>query len=112
MHCNWDTYRIRRFTHVQRAMRPAYWSVAFLFWKRPSRRSRGNGGDPAANANRVADFDQRHPVKKPFRAHLPRERVVIAAPSAFTAVGQPAARTIPPDIAWLGGAEPAGDDGL
>lgn len=40
-----------------------------------------------AKTSKVAGFDRRHPVKKPFPAHLPRERVVIEVPSACTCCG-------------------------
>lgn len=36
---------------------------------------------------KVAGFDRRHPVKKPFPAHPLRERVVVEAPSACTCCG-------------------------
>ena len=35
----------------------------------------------------VAAFERRRPARKPFPEHLPRERVVIAAPSACTCCG-------------------------
>jgi transposase len=40
-----------------------------------------------AKTTRVAGFDRRHPVKKPFPAHLPRERVVIEAAAACSCCG-------------------------
>ena len=41
----------------------------------------------AAKTGKVTGFDRRHPVKKPFPADLPRERVVIEAPAACTCCG-------------------------
>lgn len=41
----------------------------------------------AEQATKVAGFDRRKPVKKPFPEHLPRERVVIEAPSSCTCCG-------------------------
>ncbi len=38
---------------------------------------------------KVAGFDRRHPVKKSFPAHLPRERVVIEALLPAPAAGRP-----------------------
>ena len=44
--------------------------------------------DPAAGkTTKVAGFERRKPVKKPFPAHLPRERVVIEAPASCTCCG-------------------------
>ncbi|MEY4238857.1 MAG: hypothetical protein RL339_1458, partial [Pseudomonadota bacterium] len=40
-----------------------------------------------AKATKVTGFDRRHPVKKPFPAHLPRERVVVEAPAACSCCG-------------------------
>ncbi len=41
----------------------------------------------AAKATSVASFERKRPVRQPFPAHLPRERVVIAAPCACLACG-------------------------
>jgi hypothetical protein len=41
----------------------------------------------AAKATSVAPFERRRPVRKPFPEHLPRERVVIAAPCSCPACG-------------------------
>ncbi len=40
-----------------------------------------------APSSQVASFARRRPARKPFPAHLPRERVVIAAPSACPCCG-------------------------
>jgi transposase len=40
-----------------------------------------------AKATKIEGFVRRHPVKKPFPAHLPRERVVVDGPSACTCCG-------------------------
>ena len=40
-----------------------------------------------ASASQVASFPRRRPARKPFPAHLPRERVVIAAPSECPCCG-------------------------
>src|SRR5215217_501219 len=40
-----------------------------------------------AETQRVKAFERRHPVRKPFPAHLPRERVVIAAPQTCPCCG-------------------------
>jgi transposase len=40
-----------------------------------------------AETQRVKAFERRHPVQKPFPAHLPRERVVIAAPQTCPCCG-------------------------
>lgn len=40
-----------------------------------------------ASTTKVEGFERRHPVKKPFPAHLPRERVVVDGPSACTCCG-------------------------
>ena len=40
-----------------------------------------------AKATGVAAFERKRPVRKPFPAHLPRERVVIAAPCSCPACG-------------------------
>jgi transposase len=37
--------------------------------------------------NLIASFERRRPARKPFPAHLPRERVVVAAPSACPCCG-------------------------
>ena len=41
----------------------------------------------AEAATKVPSFDRRRPSRKPFPEHLPRERVVIEAPSACTCCG-------------------------
>lgn len=41
----------------------------------------------AAKATSVAPFERKRPVRKPFPEHLPRERVVIAAPCSCPACG-------------------------
>jgi transposase len=41
----------------------------------------------AEKTTKVAGFERRKPVKKPFPEHLPRERVVVEAPSACTCCG-------------------------
>lgn len=41
----------------------------------------------AAKASKVAAFERKRPVRKPFPEHLPRERVVIPAPCACPACG-------------------------
>jgi len=41
----------------------------------------------AAKTTWIEGFERRHPVKKPFPAHLPRERVVVDGPSACTCCG-------------------------
>ena len=41
----------------------------------------------AAKATSVAPFERKRPVRKPFPEHLPRERVVIAAPCTCPACG-------------------------
>ena len=41
----------------------------------------------AARTTKVAAFERRRPARKPFPEHLPRERVVIAAPTACTCCG-------------------------
>lgn len=38
-------------------------------------------------ASTVRAFTRRHPVRKPFPEHLPRERVVVEAPAACTCCG-------------------------
>ena len=40
-----------------------------------------------ASSSVVASFERRRPVRKPFPAHLPRERVVVAAPTACPCCG-------------------------
>lgn len=37
--------------------------------------------------DRVASFERKRPTRKPFRTHLPRERVVVPAPCACPACG-------------------------
>jgi transposase len=41
----------------------------------------------AARTSKVAAFERRRPARKPLPEHLPRERVVIAAPAACTCCG-------------------------
>ncbi|MDA3887214.1 MAG: IS66 family transposase [Allgaiera sp.] len=41
----------------------------------------------AGKTTKVGSFERRKPVKKPFPAHLPRERVVIEAPGSCTCCG-------------------------
>jgi transposase len=41
----------------------------------------------AAASSVVASFERRRPARKPFPAHLPRERVVVAAPTACPCCG-------------------------
>ncbi|MGY2734597.1 transposase [Sphingomonas sp. UYP23] len=41
----------------------------------------------AAKATSVASFERKRPARQPFPSHLPRERVVIAAPCACAACG-------------------------
>jgi transposase len=41
----------------------------------------------AARTQTVNSFERRHPVRKPFPAHLPRERVVIPAPESCPCCG-------------------------
>ena len=41
----------------------------------------------AEKTTKVASFERRKPVKKPFPEHLPRERVVVEAPSACACCG-------------------------
>jgi len=41
-----------------------------------------------ASSSVVAPFERRRPVRKPFPAHLPRERVVVAAPTALHHCGE------------------------
>jgi transposase len=43
--------------------------------------------EAAASTSTVAAFDRRRPCRKPFPEHLPRERVVIEAPTACTCCG-------------------------
>src|SRR6056297_275920 len=43
--------------------------------------------EKAAKTTQVAGFDRRHPARKPFPEHLPRERVVIEAPTACSCCG-------------------------
>ena len=40
----------------------------------------------AAKASTVKAFERRRPSRKPFPEHLPRERVVIAAPAILAAI--------------------------
>jgi hypothetical protein len=68
----------------------------------------------------VRAFERRRPARKPFPAHLPRERVVIgdARGGPPPVEGHPdgprevhaTACAVPPDSARLGRPEPAGDD--
>ena len=44
-------------------------------------------GEAAEKASTVRAFTRRHPVRKPFPDHLPRERVVVEAPTACTCCG-------------------------
>lgn len=41
----------------------------------------------AAKTTAVAGFQRKRPVRKPFPEHLPRERVVVAAPAACPCCG-------------------------
>lgn len=41
----------------------------------------------AEKTTKVASFDRRKPVRKPFPEHLPRERVVVPAPTACACCG-------------------------
>jgi transposase len=41
----------------------------------------------AEKTTRVAAFERRKPVKKPFPEHLPRERVVVEAPTTCSCCG-------------------------
>ena len=41
----------------------------------------------AARSTSVAAFERRRPARKPFPEHLPRERVVVEAPTACTCCG-------------------------
>ena len=43
--------------------------------------------EQAAEKTKVAAFERRKPVKKPFPEHLPRERVVVEAPTCCSACG-------------------------
>lgn len=43
--------------------------------------------EAAEQTAHVAGFERRKPVKKPFPDHLPRERVVVDAPTACTCCG-------------------------
>ena len=53
----------------------------------------------AARTQTVQSFQRKRPSRKPFPDHLPRERVVIAAPAAVPAAGRRScrswARTLP-----------------
>jgi transposase len=44
-------------------------------------------GEVAEKASTVRAFTRRHPVRKPFPDHLPRERVVVEAPATCTCCG-------------------------
>ncbi|QEW29759.1 Transposase (plasmid) [Roseovarius indicus] len=44
-------------------------------------------GEAVEKASTVRAFTRRHPVRKPFPDHLPRERVVVEAPTACTCCG-------------------------
>ena len=44
-------------------------------------------GQAAEKTTKVRGFDRRKPVRKPFPEHLPRERVVVEAPSNCTCCG-------------------------
>jgi transposase len=41
----------------------------------------------AEKTTKVAAFDRKKPVRKPFPEHLPRERVVVEAPTSCTCCG-------------------------
>lgn len=43
--------------------------------------------ESAANASTVKAFERKRPSRKPFPAHLPRERVVVAAPATCPCCG-------------------------
>ena len=43
----------------------------------------------AEKTTTVRGFDRRKPVRKPFPAHLPRERVVVEAPTGCSCCGSP-----------------------
>ncbi len=43
--------------------------------------------EKATKTTSVAGFERRRPARKPFQEHLPRERVVIEAPSACSCCG-------------------------
>ena len=53
----------------------------------------------AAKTTTVTAFEHKRPARKPYREHLPRERVVVAAPCSCTACGgdgsPSSARTLP-----------------
>ncbi len=51
-----------------------------------------------ARATRVEGYDRKTPARKPFPEHLPRERVVVAAPEACTCCGSDKLRKIGEDI--------------
>ncbi len=44
-------------------------------------------GQAAGQTTKVAGFERRRPVKKPFPEHLPRERVVVEAPTTCSCCG-------------------------
>lgn len=44
-------------------------------------------GQAAEKTTKVADFERCKPVKKPFPEHLPRERVIVPAPSSCSCCG-------------------------
>ena len=68
----------------------------------------------------VAGFERKHPVRKPFPEHLPRERQVLPAPTACTCCGSERLRkisesfteTLPRYPARLGRPQPPGPDRL
>ncbi len=47
----------------------------------------------AAQTQTVRSFQRKRPSRKPFPEHLPRERVVIAAPKAVPAADRPSCRS-------------------
>jgi transposase len=55
----------------------------------------------AEKATKVRSFERRKPVRKPFPEHLPRERVVVEAPTNCTCCGW--ARTSPKRWRWCPG---------
>jgi transposase len=54
--------------------------------------------EKAADKTRVAAFTRKRPVRKPFPEHLPRERVVVAGPTACTCCGSNRLAKIGEDI--------------
>jgi transposase len=54
--------------------------------------------EKAAGKTRVTAFTRRHPVRKPFPEHLPRERVVVAGPAACACCGSNRLAKIGEDI--------------